>query len=95
MSTQRHKFFRWTPRTAGITFAYAIAVPFIIGVIAYQTDVRIIPPTNPRLSNQMSSELVLSCSNASLQALLNRFRIDMYLASYRESTNSERRGKET
>ncbi|KAI0805224.1 hypothetical protein GGR55DRAFT_681136 [Xylaria sp. FL0064] len=40
MSTNRHKFFRWTPRTAGITFAYAIAVPFIVGVIAYQTDVR-------------------------------------------------------
>ncbi|KAJ3552791.1 hypothetical protein NPX13_g11033 [Xylaria arbuscula] len=39
MSTQRHKYFRWTPRTAGITFAYAIAVPFIVGVIAYQTDV--------------------------------------------------------
>ncbi|KAI1277595.1 NADH:ubiquinone oxidoreductase 6.6kD subunit [Xylaria sp. FL0933] len=38
MSTNRHKFFRWTPRTAGITFAYAIAVPFIVGVIAYQTD---------------------------------------------------------
>ncbi|TGJ79788.1 hypothetical protein E0Z10_g8978 [Xylaria hypoxylon] len=40
MTTNRHKYFRWTPRTAGLTFVYAIAVPFVFGVIAYQTDVR-------------------------------------------------------
>ncbi|KAI0851855.1 NADH:ubiquinone oxidoreductase 6.6kD subunit [Daldinia vernicosa] len=38
MTTNRHKFFRWTPRTARITFMYAIAVPTILGVIAYTTD---------------------------------------------------------
>ncbi|KAI8628598.1 NADH:ubiquinone oxidoreductase 6.6kD subunit [Xylariaceae sp. FL1651] len=38
MTTNRHKYFRWTPRTAGITFVYAILVPSIFGVIAYQTD---------------------------------------------------------
>ncbi|KAI0412317.1 hypothetical protein F5X98DRAFT_379869 [Xylaria grammica] len=38
MTTNRHKFFRWTPRTAGLTFVYAVAVPFVVGVIAYQTD---------------------------------------------------------
>ncbi|KAI0184676.1 NADH:ubiquinone oxidoreductase 6.6kD subunit [Xylaria flabelliformis] len=38
MTTNRHKYFRWTKRTAGLTFAYAIVVPFIVGVIAYQTD---------------------------------------------------------
>ncbi|KAI0430480.1 NADH:ubiquinone oxidoreductase 6.6kD subunit [Xylaria sp. FL1042] len=38
MTKNRHKYFRWTPRTAGITFAYAVVVPFIFGVIAYQTD---------------------------------------------------------
>ncbi|KAI1809967.1 hypothetical protein GGS20DRAFT_569441 [Poronia punctata] len=39
MTTNRHKYFRWTPRTAGLTFMYAIVVPSIVGVIAYQTDV--------------------------------------------------------
>ncbi|KAF2965991.1 hypothetical protein GQX73_g7579 [Xylaria multiplex] len=38
MTTNRHKYFRWTPRSAGLTFVYAIAVPFVVGVIAYQTD---------------------------------------------------------
>ncbi|KAI1747917.1 NADH:ubiquinone oxidoreductase 6.6kD subunit [Xylaria castorea] len=38
MTTNRHKYFRWTPRTAGITLVYAVVVPSIVGVIAYQTD---------------------------------------------------------
>ncbi|KAI0122184.1 NADH:ubiquinone oxidoreductase 6.6kD subunit [Daldinia grandis] len=38
MTTNRHKFFRWTPRTARIAFMYTIAVPAIFGVIAYTTD---------------------------------------------------------
>ncbi|KAK5627549.1 hypothetical protein RRF57_003264 [Xylaria bambusicola] len=40
MTTNRHKYFRWTPRTAGTTFGFLVVVPFIIGVIGYQTDVR-------------------------------------------------------
>ncbi|KAI0455210.1 hypothetical protein F5B21DRAFT_503511 [Xylaria acuta] len=40
MTTNRHKYFRWTKRTARLTFTYAILVPFIAGVVAYQTDVR-------------------------------------------------------
>lgn len=39
MTANRHKYFRWTPRTAWITFVYAAVVPGIIGVIAYKTDV--------------------------------------------------------
>jgi hypothetical protein len=35
----RHKFFRWTPRTAWITFAYVVLVPGIIGTIGYKYDV--------------------------------------------------------
>ncbi|KAF3059532.1 putative nadh:ubiquinone oxidoreductase subunit protein [Daldinia childiae] len=38
MTTNRHKFFRWTPRTARITFMYAIVVPAIFTVVAYTTD---------------------------------------------------------
>ncbi|KAJ8124679.1 hypothetical protein O1611_g8961 [Lasiodiplodia mahajangana] len=38
MTTNRHKYFRWTKRTAGLTFVYAIIVPSIVGLIAYNTD---------------------------------------------------------
>ncbi|KAI3337608.1 NADH:ubiquinone oxidoreductase 6.6kD subunit [Xylariaceae sp. AK1471] len=40
MTTNRHKYFRWTKRTAGLTFVYAILVPSIFGIVAYQTDGR-------------------------------------------------------
>ncbi|KAJ8109128.1 hypothetical protein ONZ43_g6221 [Nemania bipapillata] len=40
MSTNRHKYFRWTKRTAGLTFVYAVAMPTILGILAYQTDPR-------------------------------------------------------
>lgn len=39
MTANRHNYFRWTPRTARITFMYAVVVPVIIGVIGYKTDV--------------------------------------------------------
>jgi hypothetical protein len=39
MFVNRHKYFRWTRRTAGITFAYVIAFPAFIGYLAYTTDV--------------------------------------------------------
>ncbi|KAK9775693.1 hypothetical protein AB5N19_05078 [Seiridium cardinale] len=38
MQTNRNKYFRWTSRTARITFMYAVFVPSIFGVVAYQTD---------------------------------------------------------
>ncbi|KAI0023137.1 NADH:ubiquinone oxidoreductase 6.6kD subunit [Xylariomycetidae sp. FL0641] len=38
MTNNRTKFFRWTPRTAGITMMYAVVVPAIVGYVAYQTD---------------------------------------------------------
>lgn len=40
MSSNRYQYFRWTRRTALITFNYVILVPAIIGVAAYATDVR-------------------------------------------------------
>jgi Sec-independent protein secretion pathway component TatC len=39
MYVNRHKFFRWTRRTAGLSFAYAIVFPAFVGYWAYTTDV--------------------------------------------------------
>lgn len=39
MTTNRYKYFRWTPRTAWITFVYVAVVPSIFGYFAYTTDV--------------------------------------------------------
>ncbi|KAF2492135.1 hypothetical protein BU16DRAFT_529504 [Lophium mytilinum] len=38
MYVNRHKYFRWTPRTAWLTFAYVAVVPSIVGYVAYTTD---------------------------------------------------------
>ncbi|KAL2220524.1 hypothetical protein M432DRAFT_637057 [Thermoascus aurantiacus ATCC 26904] len=38
LNQNRYKYFRWTPRTAWITFVYAAVVPGILGYIAYKTD---------------------------------------------------------
>ncbi|EFY89888.1 hypothetical protein J3458_020353 [Metarhizium acridum] len=38
MQKARHHFFRWTPRTARITFMYVVVVPAIFGYVAYKTD---------------------------------------------------------
>ncbi|KAK2070616.1 hypothetical protein P8C59_005095 [Phyllachora maydis] len=38
MTTNRYKYFRWTPRTAWITFVYVAVVPSIFGYFAYTTD---------------------------------------------------------
>ncbi|CEJ82737.1 Putative NADH:ubiquinone oxidoreductase 6.6kD subunit [[Torrubiella] hemipterigena] len=40
MQRTRHQYFRWTPRTARITFMYVCVVPAIMGYIAYKTDGR-------------------------------------------------------
>ncbi|KAF5634552.1 nadh:ubiquinone oxidoreductase subunit [Fusarium sp. NRRL 52700] len=39
MMKTRHHYFRWTPRTARLTFIYVAVVPSIMGYIAYKTDV--------------------------------------------------------
>ena len=41
MSANRWKYFRWTPRTAWISFVYIVAVPSVIGYVGYVTDVRL------------------------------------------------------
>ncbi|CAK7206419.1 hypothetical protein SEUCBS139899_009211 [Sporothrix eucalyptigena] len=38
MTTNRYKYFRWTPRTARITFMYVAVVPAIFGIMAYSTE---------------------------------------------------------
>lgn len=39
MYVTRHQYFRWTPRTAWLTFAYVVAVPCVMGYVAYVSDV--------------------------------------------------------
>lgn len=39
MFVNKHKYFRWTPRTAWLTIAYVVVVPSIFGYIGYTTDV--------------------------------------------------------
>jgi hypothetical protein len=39
MSNNRFRYFRWTPRTARISFIYIAVIPGIIGYIGYKTDV--------------------------------------------------------
>ena len=51
MTTNRVKYFRFTPRTARITFMYVAFVPTLFGILAYQTDVSRYPPAPPRLGN--------------------------------------------
>ncbi|KAH7109836.1 hypothetical protein B0J11DRAFT_544722 [Dendryphion nanum] len=38
MVVNRHKYFRWTPRTVWINFAYVILVPAMLGTAGYMTD---------------------------------------------------------
>ncbi|OIW33751.1 hypothetical protein CONLIGDRAFT_628662 [Coniochaeta ligniaria NRRL 30616] len=38
MSSNRYKYFRWTPRTARITFIWVALVPGLVGYAAYKTD---------------------------------------------------------
>jgi hypothetical protein len=39
MMVNRHKYFRWTKRTAWITFAYVVIVPTMLGTAGYMTEV--------------------------------------------------------
>jgi hypothetical protein len=41
MMVNRHKYFRWTRRTAWISFAYVILVPTMLGTAGYMTEVRL------------------------------------------------------
>lgn len=41
MTVNRHKYFRWTPRTAWLTFAYVVVVPTILGTAGYMTEVSV------------------------------------------------------
>lgn len=39
MYVKRHEYFRWTPRTAWLSFAYIIAVPSAFLYMATKTEV--------------------------------------------------------
>ncbi|KAF2396401.1 hypothetical protein EJ06DRAFT_585275 [Trichodelitschia bisporula] len=38
MYVHRMRYFRWTPRTAWMTFTYVVAIPSALGYVAYMTD---------------------------------------------------------
>ncbi|KAF2197583.1 hypothetical protein GQ43DRAFT_458411 [Delitschia confertaspora ATCC 74209] len=38
MHQNRYKHFRWTKRTAWLTFVYVVAVPSVFGAMGYMTD---------------------------------------------------------
>jgi hypothetical protein len=39
MSNNRYKYFKWTPKTARVTFAYVFLIPSIFLYIGYKTEV--------------------------------------------------------
>lgn len=48
MTMNRYRYFRWTPRTALITFNYVVVVPAILMAVAYSTEVRLATGTKAR-----------------------------------------------
>ncbi|KAK4456083.1 hypothetical protein QBC34DRAFT_388885 [Podospora aff. communis PSN243] len=62
MQTNRHKYFRWTPRTAWITFMYVAVVPGICGYIAYKNDVSTHTSRRGRISARVGSNCGISGS---------------------------------
>ncbi|GAB1320470.1 hypothetical protein MFIFM68171_10680 [Madurella fahalii] len=38
MISNRYRYFRWTKRTAGVTFMYVAVIPSIIAYLGYKTD---------------------------------------------------------
>lgn len=47
MIVNRHKYFRWTKRTALLSFAYVVAFPAFVGYWAFVTDVSFPSPLGP------------------------------------------------
>lgn len=43
MYVKRHEYFRWTPKTAWVTFAYVVAVPAAFIYMGWTTDVSSLP----------------------------------------------------
>jgi len=47
MYVKRHEYFRWTKRTAFLSFAYVIAVPSAFLYMAFKTEVSAIASRTP------------------------------------------------
>ena len=63
MYVKRHEFFRWTPRTAWLSFAYVIAVPSAFLYMAFKTEVSTMDPARQRRSGQAVDTLTLGNDN--------------------------------
>ena len=42
MTVNRYKYFRWTPRSARITFVYAVAIPMVLLYCGWRIEVRLV-----------------------------------------------------
>lgn len=49
MQKTRHKYFRFTPRAARLTFIYVVAIPTFVGYLAYKTEVSVVSCINALL----------------------------------------------
>lgn len=59
----RYKYFRWTPRTAWITFVYTTLVPGALGYVAYKTDVRAVAMEKRWQSAGAKAGYLRNCAN--------------------------------
>ena len=53
MYVKRHEYFRWTKRTAFLSFAYVIAVPSAFLYMAFQTEVSLFRLLLPECQRRM------------------------------------------
>jgi hypothetical protein len=61
-NTNRYKYFRWTPRTAWLTFVYVALVPGLLGVVAYKYDVRYDSLQWPQMQYLLTLCLLSDCT---------------------------------
>lgn len=54
MYVKRHEYFKWTPRTARISFTFVIAIPSVALYYAWTTDVS--SPTRYALRNRIADD---------------------------------------
>ena len=59
MYVKRHEYFRWTPRTAWLTFVYVAAIPSAFLYLAYSTEVSITLPTQGIVRRAFTDAIIL------------------------------------
>ena len=57
MYVKRHEYFRWTPRTAWLSFVYVVAVPGALLYLGYRIEVSVADIARPKLGVQSPKKL--------------------------------------